>query len=200
VGVDLPRPQALEDELLERAIGTERAEVHHHGHIGEPAGLYGSVDGGPFRASVVRRLDADDHAGELTDALGRQPGVHVPQVLLGRPPLHPVADDIEKGEDACRRAIDDLPLELVEVAPTGAAGIDHRGDAGAKGESVGGHAGDAGAQVGVRVSAVEHMAVQVQNSRRHVKIAGIHHLPGVGGRDVAGHPGNFAAADGDVQH
>jgi hypothetical protein len=44
------------------------------------------------------------------------------------------------------------------------------------------------------------VAVQVQGARGHVETTGIHHLPGLRCWNVARHPGNRAAGDGEVHH
>src|SRR4029453_12717525 len=72
----------------------------------------------PFAADVVRRLDADDHARMLADPHRRQLRIHVGEVLFDGPAFHARADDVEEGEDARPRPINDVLLELEEVPPT----------------------------------------------------------------------------------
>ena len=96
-------------------------------------------------ATVVRDFDADDHARMLPDAHRGQPGVHVGEVLLDRPALHAGADDVDERQDARARAIDDLLLELEEVAPSRAA---------RRRRASSGRCGTSGCRAGTAVSAL----------------------------------------------
>ena len=160
-----PGPQVLVEEVVERQRREVAAEVDHHRHVGLRAGLDGAVDRVPVAAVVVRHLDPDDQALVLEDAHRRQPGVHVGQVLLGRPALHPRPDDVDEGEDARLRRVDDVGLELVEVAPAGAAHVDQRRLAAAERVAVGRDGRQPVAQVGVGLGAVEDVRVQVDEAR-----------------------------------
>ena len=134
---DVARPQVLVEEIVERQRREVAAEVDHHRHLGVGAGLDRAIDRVPVAAVVVRHLDADDHARVLADAHRRQLGVHVVRILLGRPALHPRADDVEERQDPRLRGVDDVGLELAEVAPAGAAGVDQRRLAAAERMAVG---------------------------------------------------------------
>jgi hypothetical protein len=69
--------------------------------------------------------------------LGRGFRLHVGEVVLVFRPSHPGTDDIEKREDACFGAIDDALLEILKVAPAGAAGVGRSRNTGAEREPVG---------------------------------------------------------------
>ena len=150
------------------------------------------------RPVVVRHLDADDQALVLEDAHRRQPGVHVGQVLLGRPALHPRADDVEEGEDAGLRRVDDVGLELAEVAPAGAADVDQRRLAAAERVAVGQDRRQPVAQVGVGLGAVEHVGVQVDEPGHDVQARRIDDAARLGGVDRRRDLGDLAVGDGDV--
>ena len=144
------------------------AEVHHHRHVGQRAGLDGTLDRRPLRALVVRGLDADDDVAMPAGHVGGGLHVHVGEVLLERAAAHAVADDVEEREHARLRAGDDPIVEVLEVAPAGAAGVGDGRHAGAEREAVGIDAvvarvgpSFAGARVDVRVD--------VHQARRHVQ-------------------------------
>ena len=60
VGVDVARPELLGHELAQRPLRAIGAEVHHHRNVRERPRLDRPLDRRPFRAGVVRGLDADD--------------------------------------------------------------------------------------------------------------------------------------------
>ena len=171
--VDVAGPQVPQDEIFERALGAEIAEVHHHRHRPEPSGLDGAIDRVPLRPAIVRRLHADDEAGELADAHRRQARVHVGKVLFDRSALHARPDDVDEREDARPRPVDDLDLELPEVPPAGAAGVDDGRHAGADGVRIGLHGDIAAAQVRIGHRPEEHVRVQIDQARCHVQPGGI---------------------------
>ena len=131
-----PGPELLRHQLGQRAFGLVRAEVDHHRHVRERAGFDRALDRRPLGAGVVRRLDADDQPWMPARHVRGRLRLHVREVLLERAAAHAVADDVEKGEDAGLRAIDDALLEILEVAPAGAAGIGDRRHADAQREAV----------------------------------------------------------------
>ena len=69
--------------------------------------------------------------------LGGWLGLHVVDVLLHGHAAHSVSDDVQEHEHACSGSIDDPCLEILEVAPAGAAGVGHGRHARAKCEAVG---------------------------------------------------------------
>ena len=195
---DVTRPQVLVEEVVERQRREVAAEVDHHRHLGLRAGLDGAVDRVPVAAVVVGHLDPDDQALVQEDAHRRQAGVHVGQVLLGRPALHPRADDVDEGEDARLRRVDDVGLELAEVAPAGAADVDQRGLAAAERVAVGQDRRQPVAQVGVGLGAVEHVGVQVDEPGHDVQARRIDDAARLGGVDRRRDLGDLAGGDGDV--
>ena len=74
-------------------------------------------------------------------------------------------------------AIDDLCLEVVEVAPAGAARIGDRGDADAEREPIGIDAVVAGVRPFL-AGAREDVGVDVDEPRCHVQAGDVHHLEG----------------------
>ena len=106
------------------------------GNVGDRAGFDRALDRRPLGPAEVRGLDADDEPGDAQRHLGGRLRLHVGQVLLVLPAAHAVADDVEEGEDAGLRAVDDALLEVLEVAPARAAGVRHRRHADAEGEAV----------------------------------------------------------------
>ena len=113
---------------------------------------------------VVRRLDADDQALVLERHLRGGLRVHVGEVLLELSAAHPVADDVEEGEHAGARAIDDARLEVLEVPPAGAARVGDRGDADAEREAVGIDAVVAGVRAALAGAGVD-VGVNVDQAR-----------------------------------
>ena len=59
------------------------------------------------------------------------------KILLELAAAHAVTDDVQKGEDARRGAIDDALLEVLEVAPAGSADVDDRRHARARRHDIG---------------------------------------------------------------
>ena len=149
------------------------AEVDHHRNTGQRAGLDRVLDRRPRRALEVRGLDADDDVAMPSGHLDRRLHAHVGDVLLEGPAAHAVADDVEEREHARLRAADHPIVEVLEVAPSGTAGIGDRRDAGPEREPVGIDAvvarvgsAFAGARVDVRVDVHQAQASHTGQTRR----------------------------------
>jgi hypothetical protein len=195
---DVARPQVGEQQVLERQRRRVPAEVDHHGHAGQPAGLDGARDRIPLRPGVVRHLDADDEVAVLADAHGGEAGVHVAEVLLDGPALHARAHDVDEREHARARPVDDLHLELREVAPSGAADVHERRLAAPERVAVGRHRAPAVAQVRVVLGAVEHVRVDVDEPRHDEQVRGVGHAFRARRVDALGDLDDPAAGDGDI--
>jgi hypothetical protein len=87
--VDIAGTQVREYEVAERPRGHKLPEVHHDRNAGQLARLDSPVDRVPLRTLVMRHLHADDDRTVRRNAHRGQPRVHVRQVLLDRPALHP---------------------------------------------------------------------------------------------------------------
>ena len=200
VGVrqDVAGPEVLEQERLERERGSVVPEIDHHRHAGLLPCRNRSLHRVPLRAAVVGDFDADDHARMLPDAHRGQPGVHVGQILFDRPALHAGADDVDERQDARASAIDDLLLELEEVAPSGAARIDERRLAAAERVGVGLDRGIGVAEVGVLLGAEEHVGVDVDEAWHHVETCRVDRAPSLGGIDVGADARDLRSNDGDI--
>ena len=129
VRVDVAGTQFLGQQVGQRALRMIVPEIHHHGNLGQVSGLHGVLHRSPFRTRIVRRLDADDEVLVAQRHLGRGCGFHVFQIVLVPAAAHAVAHDVEEHQDAGLGAIDDAVLEVVEIAPAGAARIRHGGHA-----------------------------------------------------------------------
>ena len=100
VSEDITGPQVLEQQVFQRQLGNDSAEVHHHRDIGEAPGLYRAIYGIPLGASIMGDLDAHEGLRELPDAHRREFWIHVGQALLRRITSHARAHDIQKSEKA----------------------------------------------------------------------------------------------------
>ncbi len=69
--VDVTRPQPPGDQLLERPLRHELAEIHHDGDACLLSGLDGAIHWRPFGPAVMGRLHTDDEARELPGASRR---------------------------------------------------------------------------------------------------------------------------------
>jgi hypothetical protein len=140
------------------------AEVHHHRHVGLLAGGDRAIHRIPFAADVMRRLDADDQARVLADPHRRQLRIHVGEVLLDGPAFHARADDVDEGEDARPRPIDDVLLELKEVPPSRSPRVDERGLPVAERMVIGRHRLIGVAQVRVLLGPEEDVSMHIDQS------------------------------------
>ena len=201
VGVreDVAWAQMLHEQIFERQRRRVAAEIDHDRHVGRAARLDAAEHGIPFGPAVVRDLDPDDDAGVLSDAHGRQPRVHVREVLLDRAALHARADDVDEREDARPGAIDHLILELREVAPARAAHVDERRLAAAERVVVGCHGAVAVAQVRVTLGAVEDVRVHVDEAGHDVESRRVDDAPRERRVDFRRDPGDLGAGDRDVR-
>src|ERR1700679_2951489 len=85
----------------------------------------------------MRAFDSDDHAGELLSLLPGELAVHVVEVVFVFRSTHSGPDYVELGEHTGSGTIDDLVLEVIEVSPTRASGVDDGRNTVAQGEAVG---------------------------------------------------------------
>ena len=85
----------------------------------------------------MRAFDSDDHAGELLSLLPGELAVHVVEVVFVFRSTHSGPDYVELGEHTGSGTIDDLVLEVIEVSPTRASGVDDGRNAVTQGEPSG---------------------------------------------------------------
>ena len=112
---------------------------------------------------------------------------------------HADAPDIQEGQHAGARTIDDGLFELREVAPARGAGIDHGRDSHAQSEGVGVDAGFAARQAHA-VRSGKDVRVQIDQARGEVQPGDINHLARLFGRNIARDRRDQAIADRDVPH
>ena len=199
VGIDVAGAQVLQHQILERPLGAEAAEIDHHRYVRDFARFHGAVHAGPIRGGVVRGLDSHHQVFVLQRARGGGFRIHVGGVLLDFAAAHAVAHDVHEGQHARAGAVDHAVLEVGEVAPAGAAGIDHGGDAGAESEAVRVDAVIAGVGV-ARAGAGIDVDVNIDEAGGDVKPGSIHCLVRARRGDFAFDGGDFAVAHGDVAH
>ena len=125
--------QQLEHIVIERR---RLADMHHHRQLRDPRDLLrhrtGVMPQAPMMTWLARTLMPDDDvavgldAGEGAVEVDR---AHVDQ--LADPVAGDKADraDVEEGEDALLRRLDDELAKAVEIGLAGRAGVDQRGDA-----------------------------------------------------------------------
>src|SRR6202034_2890165 len=106
-------------------------------------------------------------------------------------------NDVEEGENARFGAVDDALLEVFEVPPAGAAGVDYRGNANAEGKAVGRHAVVAGVGAALAGSRVD-MNVDIDQAGRNIHTLDVDGLERIRGGDVIGYFGDLAILDGDI--
>ena len=147
----------------------------------------------------MRRLDADNHAGVTAGQIGGGLRLHVGEILFELAAPHAVADDVEEGQDARLRSIDDAGLEVVEVAPAGAAGVDDGRHADAQGEAVGIDAVVPGVRPRLTRAGVD-VRMNVDEPGCHVEPAHVDRLQRVGGIELLSDRRDLARGDGDVAH
>ena len=194
-----PGRRYLLSSVVERLRRVVAAEVDHHRNVGLASGLDRARHRLPLRSHVVGHLHADDHVLVGERPLGGELRVHVAEVLLDGAALHAVPHDVQEGEDAGLRPIDDLGLELREVAPARAADVHHRRLPGAERVAVGRHR--AGPVAVLRVlRAPEQVGVDVDEAGRDVQPSRVDHPCGVCGRNVGGDGRDLPVGDRDVPH
>ena len=139
--IDIARAQLDRHQVVDgarfRAVG---AEVDHHGNVG--AWCRRSRPGRPASSPlpfIVRGLDADDGLRIFERHRGGKAAPSMSAVFCSiGAAAHAGADDVEQGEDAGLRAVDDaLFLKSSKLLIAGAARVDHRGDADPEGEAIG---------------------------------------------------------------
>src|SRR5262249_30602927 len=104
-------------------------------------------------------------------------GLEVAADLFGDVRHHSQTGDIDQSQHARANAVDDGAPESFEIAPTGAAGVDHGGDAGAKAERVRLHAVVASPRV-LDPGGMEQVRVDVDDAGRDVQAGYVDCLPG----------------------
>ena len=111
---------------------------------------------------------------------------------------HAFAHDVQKREHAGFGAIDDAIFEVREIAPAGAAGVGHGGDARPKGEAI--RIDAVVAIIGAALSgAGVDVHVNVDEAGGDIEAADIHDLAGSGRRNIRGDGGDLAARNSHVQ-
>ncbi len=174
---DIAGAKVFSDQLPVGPLRQEIPEVHHHGKIGEFPGLDSAVHGRPVRKLIVCGLHAYHYVlmfgGHRRDLFWLEVGAY----LFGDIRHHPQPRDIDHGQNARAHAIDHRVPEGFEVAPTRAAGIDHRRDAGSKAEGIRLHA--VVARPGVaNPRGMEHMHVHIDQAGGHIEAGDIDRLAG----------------------
>ena len=156
----------------ERPLRQEVTEVHHHRDAGQRTGLDCLVDGSPIRQPIVRALDAHDHVLVFLSQPRHFFGVEV--FLLGDVGDHAEAGDVDMRQHARLEPllVDHGMTEEFEVAPTRAARVHGRGDAGRQRVRIRLHAVIARPRAG-DVSRREHMYMQVHEAGRDVKVTDV---------------------------
>src|SRR5437867_3077258 len=129
-------------------------------------------------------LDAHENLRELLDTHRRQLRVHICQILLHGITLHARAYDVQEGQDARSRGVNHPFFELSKILPSGAAHVNGRSHAAAKGESVRGKTVGSAAVGAVRLDAVENMHMDVDQSRRNDQPGHVYDLPAQARWDV----------------
>ena len=131
----------------------------------------------------MRALDADHNVLMLLGHLGRKLGIEIVDVLLELIGEDADAGDVEHGEHAGARALDDGAAELGKLAPAGRAGIDHGRHPGPEAEVI---------RIETRLAAIsaagavsgEDMSVDVDQAWRHIQTRCVDHLAGFRGGNI----------------
>ncbi len=147
----------------------------------------------------MRGLDADDHARIPARHVGRGLGGHVRQILFELSAAHAVADDVQKGEDAGGRAIDDALLEILEVAPARSAGVDNGRHARARRDDVRVDAVVAGIRALLTRSRV-HVRVNVDEAGSDEQPSRVNRLRRIRRIDLRRDRGNLPGRNRDVSN
>ncbi len=115
---------------------------------------------------------------------------HSPIITVDENAIDPGEGEVEIGEDADRRGLDDVMAEAMEIAGPSAAGIDAGGDAAAPR-----HLGRIDAERG---SAPIDMGVQIDQPRRHDEARDVAHLGSRPRREIGADRGDAAVREGNV--
>ena len=186
-------------EIFERPLRPKVAEIEHHGHIRQLPGRDSTIDGIPLGTPVMSGLDPHDHAAVFADSHGRQSRIHVGEILFERPAFHAGSHDVDEGEHARKRPIDDLRFELREIAPPRAPDVHDRRDSRTRRVRIGLHSDVPVAEVSV-VGAVEDVRVEVNQPGNDVQAVRVGHAAGTGRVDLSRHFSDLAARDRHVHH
>ena len=101
VGIDVAGPQLRRRPARRAAVPAgSLPKSTITGTFGRRARFDRTLDRRPLGAGEVCRLDADDRCRGSRRRRSRRLHVHVAEVLLEGAAPHPVADDVEEGEDA----------------------------------------------------------------------------------------------------
>ena len=119
------------------------------------------------------------------------------EVLLVLAAAHSVADDVEEREHARLGAIDDAVLEILEIAPAGAAGIGDGRHADAEGVAVRVEAVIAGVRAALAGAGVD-VGVDVDQAGSHVEAGDVDHFESGGRIQMGGDGGDGAILDGNI--
>ena len=202
VRVNIPRAKAAQNRRI-AALRDDGDAVHHDALARQLGGLERAVDGGEggmrrvlMARPVVRALEADDAAAPLLRDGGGDPRVDVGDGLLGIGVGHPLRGHVEERKDTQLRAVDDIFLEIAEIAPAARSGVDSRRHAGAQRVLL----DIDGAQrvlPDVRKDGID-MAVQIAESRRHQAAGRVEDGSGPALREVFAAQDDGSVPDGDV--
>src|SRR5207248_8562783 len=119
---------------------------------------------------------------------------HIREVLLELATAHAVAHDVEEGEHAGFRSIDDALLEVLEIPPTRTPRVGDRRHSRSKCKAVGVDA--VVARIGPLLSrAGVHVRVNVDETRYYVQARDIGRLRRVGCRNLRSDGGDFPGGD-----
>ena len=114
------------------------------------------------------------------------------------PPFIPDPTMLRKERTRVSRGVDDVGLELAEVAPARATHVHQRRLAAAERVAVRRHGREAVAEVRVRLGAKKHVRVQVDQPGHDVQAGGVDDPAGLCRVDRRGDLGNLAVGDGHV--
>ena len=152
----------------------------------------------------MRRLHADDDVGILLDGLGAALHIHLVHGLF-QVALHPVGDDVQKGQHPHLGAIDDFFLFQKKRVGSRTSRVHHGGHAGlqrdVRGDPVRGQVGTAlrGKPV-ERRAAVADVDVNIDEPGGDVEPGGVHHLSRLAGGNIFFDGGDFVFYHRHVHH
>ncbi|GMO90059.1 hypothetical protein BwSH17_77590 [Bradyrhizobium ottawaense] len=176
--------------------------MRHQGHADLVGNLERNVERHhPRRARGMQadaHLDADDDIAVGIGHLGRLDRIHQPQflALADHDPVREAEDagmrHVQISKDADLARLDHMLAEAGEIAGSGAASVDRRGDAGEAAELLGIDA--------ERGAAPIDMGVEIDQPRRHDELRDVAHLGARVGLEGAADRRHLAAGKGDIGH
>ena len=144
-------------------------------------------------------LDADDGVAVGDGEFRRGLGIHVGDILFLGVTGHAGAPDIQEGQHASARAIDDGLLEMREVASSRRAGVDHGRDSHTQGEGIGEDACVAARQAH-SVRSGKDVGMEIDQARDEVEPGDVDRFTRLFGRNIARNRRDQAIPDRYVLH